>query len=173
MEEDEFGNVSFVEMQRVPVIFDDRPLFCELFGRARDELKCNSNEDVILVEGVLHDGRSGTILRRLVPITSEAKWDKYVKTIMKNEFQCLDLVVRKLSNDPIPHGYSPPHGLSPALENSAPSEPLLPNREVDVEDVVVVPDAQSTLNKDGIVLMFMKNVGLMMFVAAPQEIPLT
>jgi len=44
---------------------------------------------------------------------------------------------------------------------------------VDVEDVVVVPDAQSTLNKVGIVLMFMKNVGLMMFVAAPQEIPLT
>ena len=65
---------------------------------------------------------------------------------MKNEFQCLDLVVRKLSNDPTPHGYSPPnghsppHGLSPALENPTPSEPLLPNREVDVEDVVVVPD---------------------------------
>ena len=86
MEEDEFGNVSFVGMQKVPVIFDDRPLFCELFGRARDELKCNSNEDAILVEGVLHHGRSGTILRRLVSIASEAQWDKYVKTVMKNEF---------------------------------------------------------------------------------------
>jgi hypothetical protein len=32
VEEDEFGNVSFVGMQRVPVIFDDRPLFSELFG---------------------------------------------------------------------------------------------------------------------------------------------
>ena len=72
MEEDEFGNVSFVEMQRVPVIFDDRPLFCELFGRTRDELKCSSNEDAILVEGVLHHGRSRTILTRLVPIASEA-----------------------------------------------------------------------------------------------------
>jgi len=41
----EFGNVSFDGMQRVPVIFDDQPLFSELFGRARDELKCNSNED--------------------------------------------------------------------------------------------------------------------------------
>ena len=51
VEEDEFGNVSFVGMQRVPMIFDDRPLFCELFGRARDELKCNSNKDDILVEG--------------------------------------------------------------------------------------------------------------------------
>ena len=73
MEEDEFGNVSFVGMQMVPVIFDDRPLFSELFGRARDELKCNSNEDAILVEGVLHHGRSGTIFRRLVPIASETQ----------------------------------------------------------------------------------------------------
>ena len=86
MEEDEFGNVSFVGMQRVPVIFDDRPLFSE-FGRARDELKCNSNEDAILVEGVLHHDMSGTILRLLVPIASEAQWDKYSKTVMKNEFQ--------------------------------------------------------------------------------------
>ena len=72
VEEDEFGNVSFVGMQRVPVIFNDWPLFSELFGRARDELKCNSNEDAILVEGILHHGRSGTILRRLVLIASEA-----------------------------------------------------------------------------------------------------
>jgi len=70
VEEDEFDNVSFVGMQRVPVIFDDRPLICELFGTARDELKCNSNEDAILVEGVLYHGRSGIILRRLVPIAS-------------------------------------------------------------------------------------------------------
>ena len=68
----EFGNVSFDGMQRVPVIFDDRPLFSELFGRARDELKCNSNENAILVEGVLHHGRSGTILRWLISIASEA-----------------------------------------------------------------------------------------------------
>ena len=59
VEEDEFGNVSFVRMQRVPVIFDVRPLFCELFSRARDELKCNSNEDAILVEGVLHHAGQG------------------------------------------------------------------------------------------------------------------
>jgi hypothetical protein len=107
VEEDQFGNVSFVGMQRVLVIFGDRPLFSELMGSARDELKCNSNEDAILVEGVLHHDRSGTIFKRLVPIASEAQWDKYVKTVMKNEFQCLDFVVRKLSNDPTPHGYSP------------------------------------------------------------------
>ena len=64
--------------------------------------------------------------------------------------------MRKLSNDATPHGYSPPnvhspsHGLSLALENPSPSEPLLPNREVDVEDVVVVPDAQSAPNEIGV-----------------------
>jgi len=149
VEEDEFGNVSFVGMQRVPLMFDDRPLFSELFGSAHDELHCNSNEDVILVEGVLHYGKSSHIFRQLVPIASEAQWDKYVKTVMKNEFQCLDLVVRKLSNYPTPHGYSPPnghslpHGFSPEPRNPAPFDPPLPNREVDVEDVVLVLDAQS------------------------------
>ena len=69
---------------------------------------------------------------------------------MKNEFQCLNLVVRKLSNDPTPHGYSPPRGFSPELENPAPSEPLLPNHEVDVEDAVVVSDAQSAPKKVGV-----------------------
>ena len=73
---------------------------------------------------------------------------------MKNEFQCLDLVVRKLSNDPTPHGYSPPHGFSPEPENLAPSDPQLPNREVDVEDVILVPDAQSTRMRLEYVLMF-------------------
>ena len=149
MEENEFGNVSFVGMQRVPLMFDERPLFSELFGSARDELHCNSNEDGISVDGILHYGKSGHIFKQLVPIALEAQWDKYVKTVMKNEFQCLDLVVRKLSNDPTPHGYSPPNGhspprgFSPKPENPTPSDPPLPNREVDVEDVVLVLDAQS------------------------------
>jgi len=86
VEEDQFGNVCFVGMQRVSLMFDERPLFSELMGSARDELKCNSNEDEILVERVLHHGQSGTIFRRLVPIVSEVQWGKYVKTVMKNEF---------------------------------------------------------------------------------------
>jgi hypothetical protein len=40
-EEDEYGNVSFVGKQRVPLIFDDRSSFRELLGRARDELHWN------------------------------------------------------------------------------------------------------------------------------------
>jgi hypothetical protein len=34
VEEDQFGNVSFVGMERVPIMFDDRPLFCELMANA-------------------------------------------------------------------------------------------------------------------------------------------
>ena len=37
----------------VPLIFDDRPLLSELFGRVCDELHRNSNENVISVEGLL------------------------------------------------------------------------------------------------------------------------
>jgi hypothetical protein len=161
VEEDEFCNVSFVGMQRVPLIFDDRPLFSELVGSAHDELHFNSNDD-ISVEGVLHYGKSGRILRRLIPIAAEAQWDKYVKTVMKNEFQCLDLVVRKLSNNPSPRGYSPPSGHSPEPKHLAPSEPPLPNHEVDVEDVVVVPDAQSAPNELVYVLVSVWNVRVMM-----------
>jgi len=115
VEEDEFGNISFVGMHRVSLIFNDRPLFSELFRRARDELHCNSNEDTISVEGVLHYGygKSGRIFRWLLPIACQGDWEKYVKTVMKNEFQCLDLLVRKLSTDRIPHVYSPPNGHSP------------------------------------------------------------
>ena len=73
MEEDQFGNVCFVGMQRVPLMFDDRPLFSELMGSARDVLKCNLIEDDILIEGVLHHGRLETIFRRLVPIVSKVQ----------------------------------------------------------------------------------------------------
>ena len=44
VEEDQFDNVGFVGMQRVRLMFDERPLFSELMGSARDKLKCNSNE---------------------------------------------------------------------------------------------------------------------------------
>jgi hypothetical protein len=59
MEEDVFSNASFVGMQMVPHMFDDRSLFSELFGRARDEVHCNSIEDDISLEGVVHYGKSG------------------------------------------------------------------------------------------------------------------
>jgi hypothetical protein len=61
---------------------------------------------------------------------------------MKNEYQCLDLVVRKFSNAPSSHVHSAP--------NVPPANHPLPNLEVDQEDAVAVPDAQSSLNEFGI-----------------------
>jgi hypothetical protein len=115
VEEDEYGNVSFVGKQRVPLIFDDRLSFSELLGRAHDELHWNSNEDAISVQGLLHYDKLDQTFRRLFPIASQGDWEKYVKTVMKNEFQCLDLVLQQLSINPIPHGYSRPNGHSPPM----------------------------------------------------------
>jgi len=97
----------------------------------------------------IHYGRLGTIFRWLVPIVSEVQWEKYVKTIMKNEFQYLNLVVRKVSKEATPLVYSPPNGQPPLggfslqPDNLAPSHPPLTRHLVGVEDVIVVPDAQS------------------------------
>ena len=97
MTSDDYGNVRFVEMQRVPLIFSDRPSFSELVARAREELHCHANEESITVEGLLHFGSKDTILRRFILIGCEDEWDKYVKLVMRNELKCLDLVVRKVS----------------------------------------------------------------------------
>jgi hypothetical protein len=110
-----------------------------------------------------------------VPISSEDQWEKYVKIVMKSDFQCLDLVVRKLSKDPTPLGHSPlighspPHGFSPALDVLGPCDPPLSNREVDEENVFVVPDVQSAPNEVGVY----PNVDAPNVVTDPQEIPLT
>jgi hypothetical protein len=166
-------------MSTVPFMFDERSLFSEVLTSAHDELKCNPNEDDILVEGVLHYGKSGHILRWLVPIASETQWHKYVKIIMKNDIQCLDLVVWKFSNNlsihgyPPPNGHSPPHGLSLEAANLAIPEPPLPIREVDGEDVVVVPDAQSAPDEVCVCPGVHASCGTDDGFPTPQEIPLT
>ena len=53
VEEDDFGNVRFVGMQRVPLLFIQHPLFAEVLARACHEIHCNSNEGELKVEGVL------------------------------------------------------------------------------------------------------------------------
>jgi hypothetical protein len=50
--------------------------------------------------------------------------------------------VRKFSKAPSPHVHSAP--------NMLPTNPPLPNLEVDQEDAVVVPDAQSGPNEFGV-----------------------
>ena len=38
IERDRYGYMKFVDMESVPVLFDETPLFSELVARAQDEL---------------------------------------------------------------------------------------------------------------------------------------
>jgi hypothetical protein len=76
----------------------------------------------------------------LISIASEDDWVKYVKTVKTIVPQCLDVVVRKLSFSHC----DAPVGLSPQMPNASRSEALVLELP---EEVVVVPDAQSTPNE--------------------------
>ena len=111
VEEDDFRNIRFVGMQRAPLLFVGRPLFAEVLARARDLIHCNSNDDEVKVEGVLHYGKSGlTYHRRLLPIARQDDWEHYVNGVMKNEIPLIDLLVSKLSHNSSPHMHSPHSG---------------------------------------------------------------
>ena len=70
VERDRYGYVEFVEMQSVPVLFNENPSFSELVVRAQEELHCHgvNDDDGIAVEGVLHLGSPPNILRKMIPI---------------------------------------------------------------------------------------------------------
>ena len=105
VEEDDFGNIRFVGMQRAPMLFVGRPLFAEVLARASDLIHCNSNDGEIKVEGVLHYGKSGlTYHRRLFPIACQDDWENYVAVVMDDEIRALDLFIRKSSREAYPHG---------------------------------------------------------------------
>ena len=65
VESDRYGCVEFVDMQSVPVLFNNRPSFSEMVARAREELHYlgDDDDDGIAVEGVLHLGSPSNILR--------------------------------------------------------------------------------------------------------------
>ena len=67
VESDRYGYVEFLNMQSVPVLFNDRPSFSEMVARAREELHC-LRDDGIVVDGVLHLGSSPNIFRRMILI---------------------------------------------------------------------------------------------------------
>jgi hypothetical protein len=56
VERDRYGNVEFVEMHCVPVLFNDRPSLNEVIRRAREELHCPGHDVDIVVEGVINIG---------------------------------------------------------------------------------------------------------------------
>jgi len=62
IESDRYGYIKFVDMQSVPVLFNDRPSFSEMVARVREELHC-LGDDGIAVDGVLHLGSSPNILK--------------------------------------------------------------------------------------------------------------
>ena len=98
-------------MQSVPVQFNEKPSFSEMVARAQEELHClGDDDDGIAVEGVLHLGSPPNILRRMIPIGYVDQWKNYLRSAMKNQLQCLDMVVRRVLVDPIPCRVSPPMG---------------------------------------------------------------
>ena len=69
VESDRYGYVEFVDMQSVPMLFNEKPSFSEMVARAWEELHClGDDDDGIAVEGVLHLGSPPNILRRMIPI---------------------------------------------------------------------------------------------------------
>ena len=70
MERDRYGYVEFVEIQSMPVLFNEKPSFSELVARAREKLHCHgaNDDDGITVEGVLHLGSPSNILRKMISI---------------------------------------------------------------------------------------------------------
>ena len=143
MERDRYGYIEFVEMQSMPVLFNEKPSFSELVARAREELHCHGadDDDVITVEGVLHLGSPPNILRKMIPIGCADQWENYVRSAMKCQFQSFDVVVRRVLVDPIPHGFFPPMG------QQAYFDPPVLEPDIDVEVAPTVPDAQSTPNE--------------------------
>ena len=111
MERDRYGYVEFVDRQSMPVLFNEKPSFSELVARAREELHCHgADDDVIVVEGVLHLGFPPNILRKMIPVGCADQWENYVRSAMKCQFQSLDVVVHRVLIDPIPYGFFSPMG---------------------------------------------------------------
>jgi hypothetical protein len=67
VERDRYGYVEFVDMQSVPVLFNEKPSFSELVARAREEVHCQG-DDGIIVDGVLHLGSPPNMLRKMILI---------------------------------------------------------------------------------------------------------
>jgi hypothetical protein len=151
VERDRYGYVEFVDMQSVPVLFNEKPSFSELAARAREEVYCHG-DDGIAVEGVLHLGFPPNMLRKMIPIGYADQWKNYVRSAIKSQFQSLDVIVHRVLVDPIPLGFSPPMGEQTYFD------PPVPECDVDAEVPPTVLDAQSAPND---------------VAHPPQEIPLT
>jgi hypothetical protein len=85
MERDHYRYIEFVDMQSMPVLFNEKPSFIELAARAREAVHCHG-DDGIVVEGVLHLGSPPNMLRKMIPIGCADQWENYVRSAMKSQF---------------------------------------------------------------------------------------
>ena len=83
VESDRYRYVEFLDMQSVPVLFNDRPSFSDMVARAREELHC-LGDDGIAVDDVLHLG-SPNIFRRMISIGCADQWENYMRSAMKSQ----------------------------------------------------------------------------------------
>jgi hypothetical protein len=111
-------------MQRVAVIFDDRPSFSEVVATAKEKIGWHDVDDID-VDGVLSVGPPPNVQRLIIPIKCQREWDNYVKSAMKTQKQVMEVVVRRL------------------LVASRPGDE---NYDRGAEVVPTVPDAQSAPN---------------------------
>ena len=139
VENDRYRYVEFLDMQSVPVLFNDRPSFSEMVAKAREELHCLRDDD-IAVYGVLHLGSPPNIFRRIISIGCADQCENYVRSAMKRQLQWLDVVMHRVLVDPIPHGFTP------AMDQQAHINPPVPKPYLYVEIAPTVPDAQSASN---------------------------
>ena len=64
-----------------------------------------------------------------------------MRSTMKSQLQCLDVVVCRVLVDPIPHGFFPP------MSQQTHFDPPILKLDMDVEVAPTVPDAQSAPNE--------------------------
>ena len=81
VESDRYRYVEFLDMQSVPVLFNDRPSFSEMVAKAWEELHCLGDA----VDGVLHLGSPPNIFRRMISIGCADQWENYVRSAMKSQ----------------------------------------------------------------------------------------
>ena len=87
VESDRYGYIEFLDMQSVPVLFNDRPSFSDMVARAREELHC-LGDDCIEVDGVLHLGCPPNIFKRMISIGCADQWENYVRSAMMFGCDC-------------------------------------------------------------------------------------
>jgi hypothetical protein len=51
VEQDHYGNAEFVDIQRVAVIFDDKPSFSEVVAKAKEKIGWHEADDIVVDEG--------------------------------------------------------------------------------------------------------------------------